>query len=304
MPNNKPLVTIILPVYNGEKTIRATLDSLLNQTYSHFKLLICIDGTNDASKSIAESFKDDRVSIFENTTNLGLGDNLNKLLTLIPKESDLIAMAEQDDFYVPQRLEWQVNVMTEHPKVGLVSGIVEYKNNTRSVMFPGILVKGNQFPQGVDLFKYLYVHQLKVVNSCMMFRKSVHVNHELHFRNTYGNFNIDWDYILRFALVSKIHGIPKKLVVMDRGRANDSVTRDKDAQHKATRQLLVDFKKAFPDIISNQLYKEALKEHRKIELGHNSKLKLLFKSVSYSILYLDAYFLKYAFRKTKKYLIK
>ena len=304
MPNKTPLVTIILPVYNGEKTIKATLDSLLNQSYSHFKLLIGIDGTTDASKAIAESFKDDRISIFENSSNLGLGDNLNKLLEFIPEESDLIAMAEQDDYYVPQRLEWQVEVMKAHPEVGLVSGIVEYKNNAKSVLFPGILVKGNQFPQGLDLFKFLYVHQLKVVNSCMMFRKSVHKNQALRFRKTYGNFNIDWDYILRYSLVSKIYGIPKKLVVMDRGRANDSVTRDKVSQHKATRQLLVDFRKEFPTIISKQLYNEALKEHRKIELGHNSKLKLLFKSVSYTILHLDAYFLKYAFKKTKKYLFK
>lgn len=304
MPNNQPLVTIILPVYNGEKTIAATLDSLLGQTYTNFELIVCIDGTKDGSKSITESYNDNRLSIFENETNLGLGDNLNKLLTLVPVESDLIAMAEQDDIYVPQRIEWQVEVMLKSPDVGLVSGIVEYKNNSASVMFPGILVHGNQFPEGKELFEFLYVNQLKVVNSCMMFRKSVHEKYDMRFRKTYGNFNVDWDYILRFSLVSKIYGIQKKLVIMNRGLTNDSVTRDKDSQHKASRRLIADFKLEFPDVITKKIHREALKMHRKIELGHNSKIKIIFKSLYYYLLYFDNYFLKYMISKTKKYINK
>jgi glycosyltransferase involved in cell wall biosynthesis len=304
MVKSNPLVTIILPVYNGEKTIKATLDSLLEQSYSNFKLLIGIDGTQDASKAIAESYKDERISIYENSVNLGLGDNLNKLLSLVSLESDLVAIAEQDDIYVPKRIEWQVEVMQKHPEVGLVSGIVEYLNNSKSVLFPGILVKGNQFPQGENLFKFLYVNQLKVVNSCMLFRQSVHDKHNLKFRNTYGNFNIDWGYVLRFSLVSKVYGIPKKLVIMNRGLTNDSITRDKKSQHKASRQLLNDFRNEFPQIITKKIYSDALKMHRKIELGHNSKFQIIFKSFYYYLLYFDSYFLKYAFTKTKMYFIK
>ncbi len=62
---HKPLVTILLPVYNGEKTIKATLASLLNQTFTDFELLIGIDGTTDKSKDIALSFNDDRIKIIE-----------------------------------------------------------------------------------------------------------------------------------------------------------------------------------------------------------------------------------------------
>ena len=58
---NSPLVTILLPVYNGEKTIKATLESLLNQTFTDFELLIGIDGTTDASKALALSFNDSRI---------------------------------------------------------------------------------------------------------------------------------------------------------------------------------------------------------------------------------------------------
>ncbi|MFD2542034.1 glycosyltransferase family 2 protein [Lacinutrix gracilariae] len=304
MVDKNPLITIILPVYNGEKTLKATLDSLLAQTYTHFKIIIGIDGTKDASKSIAEAYKDSRINIFENPVNLGLADNVNKLMTLVPADSDLIAMAEQDDYYVPERLAWQVEIMQKHPEVGLVSGIVEFKGKSKSILFPGILVKGKPFPQGEALFTYLYINQLKVVNTCMLFRKSVHEQNKLKFRNTYGNFNIDWDYILRFSLVSNIYGIPKKLVVMNRTLTNDSVTRDKDSQHKASRQLLKNFRKEFPEKISKRTYNNALKMHRKIELGHHTKLGIIFRSLYYFLLYFDTYFLMYVLDKTKSYFVK
>lgn len=293
--NNKvvPLVSIILPVFNGEKTLKATLDSLLGQSFTNFELLIGIDGTKDRSKAIAESLGDDRIIIIENPVNLGLGSNLNKLISLANPDSEFIAMAEQDDVYVPERLQWQVEVMQQQPEVGLVSGIAEFDNENNTILFPGLLVRGKQFPQGEALFKYLYINQLKVVNTCMMIRKIVHEKENLIFTNTYGNMNVDWDYVLRFALVSQVYGINKKLVIMNRKKAIQSVTTNKALQHKASRQLLKDFRAEFSNLITKKEYKNALKMHRKIELGHHSKHGVIVYSIYYFLLYFDLYFLKY-----------
>lgn len=299
-----PLVSIILPVYNGEKTLRATMDSLMAQTFTDFELVIGIDGTTDGSKAIVESYKDSRIRLIEHPKNLGLANNVNTLIEQLHPDSEFIAMAEQDDVYVLERLEWQVAVMQEHPKVGLVSGIAEFIGDGGNILFPGILVQGNHFPQGEALFKYLYINQLKVVNTCMLWRKEVHHSHALKFHNTYGNFCVDWDYISRFALLSEIYGIPKVLVQMNRQKGNQSVTTNKDAQHKASRQLLKDFKEEFPEVILNQDYNAALKTHRKIELGHRSKGAIIFYGIYYSILYQDAYFLRYIISRVKSFLIK
>lgn len=296
---NKPLVSIILPVFNGEKTLKATLESLLSQTYPHFELLIGIDGTKDNSKAIANAFDDNRIQVFENEKNLGLGPNLNKLISLTSPEATYIAMAEQDDVYVLERLQWQVDAMEQDDTIGLVSGIAEFKSKSGSVFFPGILVKGHDFLQGKELFKYLYVNQLKVVNTCMMLRKSVHINNGLTFNNTYGNFNVDWDYVLRLALVSRVYGIPKKLVTMNRGLANSSVTRDKTLQHKASKLLLKNMSLEFPDLITKQTYRDALKMHLKIELGHRSKFDIIFYGLYYTLRYFDSYFLKYLLMRMK-----
>ena len=280
---------------------KKTLLSLLNQTYAHFEILIGIDGTKDNSLQIAHSFNDPRIKIFEHSINLGLAENVNYLISKASNDSTFYAMAEQDDIYVLERLEWQIAVMENHPNVGLVSGIAEFISDRGSLLFPGILVYKNEYPIGVNMFKYLYKNQLKVVNTCMLWRKSIHLDKKLQFNNTYGNFNIDWDYILRFSLKSQIFGIPKVLVKMNRRKSHISITSDKVAQHNASRQLLKDYKIEFSEYIDDKLYKIALKNHCKIELGHYSKWKIYSYSLFYFIKFKDCYFLKYLIFRTKKY---
>ncbi len=58
-------VSVILPIYNGEKTIKQTIESLLNQTFNRFEIIACIDGSDDASETILESFDEDRIKIIK-----------------------------------------------------------------------------------------------------------------------------------------------------------------------------------------------------------------------------------------------
>ncbi|GGI58037.1 glycosyltransferase family 2 protein [Winogradskyella haliclonae] len=299
-----PLVSILLPVYNGEKTLKATIESLRDQTFTDFEIIIGIDGTKDKSKAIALAFDDSRIKVIEHPQNLGLANNLNAIIKHASPNSLYFAMAEQDDIYVPERLEWQVEVMKNDKDVGLVSGIVEYTGVKKNLLFPGLLLRSEQFPQGKALFKYLYVNQLKVVNTCMLWQKAIHLENDLKFKNTYGNFNVDWDYVLRFSLISKIHGLPKKLVTMNRIIANDSVTANAQGQQHASKQLLKDFKNEFSDIVTAQDYKNAMKVQHKIELGSYSKVKIVVMSIVYFLKYKDSYFMSYLCKKIKSLLSK
>ncbi|MFC4721192.1 glycosyltransferase family 2 protein [Geojedonia litorea] len=302
MPNDSVIISILLPVYNGDATLQATLESLLTQSYNHFEVLIGIDGSTDGSKAIAEAFKDTRIKIFEHPENLGLANNINFLIAQAHPNSQFFAMAEQDDVYVTERLQWQLEVLQQQPEIGVVSGIAEFVSAHNRVKFPGLLVRGQQFSQGEALFRFLYTHQLKVVNTCMMFRREVHEQCNLQFRATYGNFNVDWAYVLRFALVSKVYGLSKVLVQMNRRHDQASVTQNKWAQFKASRQLLKDFRDEFSNLITKHDYKAALKMHRKIELGHRSKLGIVVYSLYYFLLYFDVYFLKYLAYRFQKHL--
>ncbi|WP_300565225.1 glycosyltransferase [Flavobacterium sp.] len=277
-------VSVILPIYNGEKTLAATLESLLQQTYQDFELIACIDGSNDGSLQIVNDFKDKfkKTTILINEKNLGLGPTMNRLT--VNTEGDYIAVAEQDDIYYPNRLKKQVEVLDSNPDIGLVSGIADFWDGKQvGFRFPGILVNGKQYPKGEEMFLFNYRYQMKVVNTCMMFRKAVHVNNGLYFSMHYPNIPIDWAYVLRFCLISNIHGINESLVLLDRRNDRSSITKNKQVHFSAAKELLRSFKFEYPKIVTDKDYKFGVTTQQIMELSEYNKFKWPFYFVKFFI---------------------
>ncbi|UAB81220.1 glycosyltransferase family 2 protein [Marixanthomonas sp. SCSIO 43207] len=275
-------VSVVLPIYNGEETLEQTLKSLVEQTFQSFELVACIDGTTDRSKEILNAYAAyfQKVTVLENNNNLGLGPTMNRLIA--NSNGEYIAVAEQDDYYYPYRLEKQVAILNSRNDVGLVSGIAEFWNgNSITGTFPGILVGGKPYPTGRDMFLLNYRNQIKVVNSCMMFRKSIHIDKGLYFTQHYPSISVDWAYILRFSLISKIYGIPEVLVRLDRRTDRKSVTTYKEKQFKASRELLRSFAYEYPNIISKREYTYALGTQKIMELNHTFGFRFVFQSMLY-----------------------
>ncbi len=263
-----PKVSIILPIYNGEKTLAQTLQSLLEQKYQDFELVVCIDGSKDNSLEVVNSFKDKfkNTTILINENNLGLGPTMNRLVSI--SRGEYIAVAEQDDFYYPERLQLQVEVLDSKPTVGLVSGIADFWDGAKITMrFPGLLVNGKQYPKGKEMFLLNYRNQIKVANSCIMFRKSVHINNGLYFSKHYPSVSIDWSYVLRFCLFSDIYGIHQSLVLLDRRNDRNSVTSNKTKQYAASRELIRSFYYEYPSLINKKDYKFAMTTQHLMELS-------------------------------------
>lgn len=281
-------LSIILPVYNGESTLKLTLDSLVNQSFNEFEVIACIDGTKDNSKQIIESYntKFKGLTILENKLNRGLGSTMNRLV--YEANGEYIAIAEQDDYYYPDRLKQQVEVLNQFDDVGMVSGIADFWNGEKiTSRFPGILVEGKQYPSNKDMFLLNYKKQIKVANSCMMFRKSTHVENGLYFTQHYPSVGVDWTYVMRFSLVSNIYGISNSLVRLDRRQDRSSVTSKKQIMFKASRELIRSFAYEFPNLISKNDYQYALNTQRLLELGHFSKIKFAFLGTYYSLRYFN-----------------
>jgi glycosyltransferase involved in cell wall biosynthesis len=277
-----PKVSVILPVYNGESTIQRTLLSLLEQTYKDFEIILCIDGSNDQSEQIInETFLKTAIpyKLIKNDFNLGLALTMNRLTDTATGE--YIAVAEQDDVYPPQRLSLQVDILDLHQNIGLVSGIAEhfdYDKNKATTKTPGLLVHGHQYPENPkENFLLNYIDQIKVVNSCMMIRKSMHVRSGLYFDNTYGNVSVDWSYILRAALFTQFYGIHETLVKLDRTPGRKNITQNKQQQYKAARALLADFRSKYPELITDTNYQKAYHNQVERELASLAIDKLLLK---------------------------
>lgn len=105
-----PKVSIILPCYNVEEYIAKSIQSVLDQTFTDFELLVVIDGSPDNSKAIAETFKDDRIVIFDKP-NGGLSDARN--YGLERAKGDFIYFMDSDDWIEPDLLEDNLKIIQE-----------------------------------------------------------------------------------------------------------------------------------------------------------------------------------------------
>ena len=117
--SGSPLVTIGLPVYNSERYVRQSLDSLLAQTYRDFTLLINDNASTDGTPAILEEYaaKDPRVKWFRNETNIGNPRNFNRVFELTT--TPYLKWSTADDLWEPTFLERAIDVMERDPTVAL-----------------------------------------------------------------------------------------------------------------------------------------------------------------------------------------
>ncbi len=112
-----PKVTVLMPVYNGQKSLRQAIDSILNQTYKNFEFLIINDGSSDESELIIRSYSDKRIRLINNERNIKLISTLNKGLELA--RGEYIVRMDCDDISLPHRIQTQVDFMDNNPEVGV-----------------------------------------------------------------------------------------------------------------------------------------------------------------------------------------
>ena len=101
---DKPLVSIAMCTYNGEQFLREQLDSLINQDYKNYELIIVDDCSTDTTYSLLKEYaeKYSYIELHLNTTNLGFKKNFEKALSLV--EGELIALCDQDDIWFPNKI--------------------------------------------------------------------------------------------------------------------------------------------------------------------------------------------------------
>lgn len=107
----KKRISVVMATYNGEQYIREQLDSILNQTYPCYEMIIQDDGSTDATLEIIHQYaaRDNRIKLFVNKRNLGFNENFRT--ACLKATGDYIAIADQDDIWYPQKLECQIHAI-------------------------------------------------------------------------------------------------------------------------------------------------------------------------------------------------
>lgn len=136
-----PLVSVIMPTFNGAKYIRRAIESVQGQTYKNIEIVIVDDGSVDKTLDIISDLckKDTRIIILLNEINIGFVKSLNRGAKRA--EGKYIARIDDDDFWCdPKRLEKQVFFLQAHPEYVLVGGgMIKIDENKREVsryLFP------------------------------------------------------------------------------------------------------------------------------------------------------------------------
>ncbi len=108
---NNSLVSIVLPIYNGEKYMRQSIESVINQTYKNWELIIIDDCSSDNTPIIAKEYaeKDNRIRYYRNETNLKLPRGLNRGFSL--SKGEYLTWTSDDNLYLPTAIERMVSAI-------------------------------------------------------------------------------------------------------------------------------------------------------------------------------------------------
>jgi len=110
-------ISVILPVFNGEKYLHESIDSLLAQNYKDFEIIIWDDGSTDSTPGIIANYRDSRIKVFSNTVNRGLFKTLN--LAINRAQGKYIRLWSYDDIMKPRCLETEIMFQRQHPEIGM-----------------------------------------------------------------------------------------------------------------------------------------------------------------------------------------
>ncbi len=111
-----PIISVVIPVYNGERTIQETIESVLNQTFTDFELIIINDGSQDRTLEIVSSIKDERLKVFS-YPNAGLSESRNR--GIFHASGEYISFIDADDLWTADKLELQLKALQENPQAAV-----------------------------------------------------------------------------------------------------------------------------------------------------------------------------------------
>lgn len=167
-------IDILLATYNGEKFVKEQIESILNQTYENFNLIISDDASTDNTLNILEEYekKDTRIKVFKKEKNKGLIDNFEFLLKNVT--SDYFMFSDQDDIWKKDKIEKSINKLKEENS-GLVYTDLEIVDEKLNVIYPSYWKYKQIYKKIIKYnnFEALYLNNF--VTGCTILAKSKYI---------------------------------------------------------------------------------------------------------------------------------
>ena len=200
-----PEVSVLIPVYNADKYLGEAIDSILNQDFTDFELIVINDGSTDESEAIVNSYNDARIIYVKNSENIKLIDTLNKGLALC--RGQFIARMDADDISYRSRLKEQVSFLRSNPKIGVLGSYYRKINETGGYLNGVVQLSESHEEIYCDfLFK-----SCPIVHPSVLIRKSVLKNLNPIFKKEFLHAE-DMDLWCRLIHKTKFFNLSKTLI--------------------------------------------------------------------------------------------
>ena len=196
-------VTVLLPVYNGGKFLEEAIQSILNQAYTNFELLIINDGSTDNSAQIIDTFQDGRINFVNNTNNQGLVKTLN--FGVKKAKGSLIARMDADDVADKYRLGKQVKFLTENKDIDVVGCQINFIDEFSQVTGQQI------YPPDHESIKIDSLFRCPLPHSGVVFKKEKFIANNLFYNASY-KYTEDYELWQRALSILKFANHSEKLL--------------------------------------------------------------------------------------------
>jgi len=191
-----------MSVYNGEKYLHESVDSILNQTFKDFEFLIINDGSTDKTMQILQCYNDPRIIIVNNKKNFGLTKSLKKGLQMA--RGEYVARMDVDDISYPRRLEVQYAYMEGNPDIGIIGSWVDVINDI------GKKISSRKGGYSSEEIYYILNFRNCLTHSSILFRKDLIINNGGYDEAIDGAQ--DYELWNRISKIVKIYQIQEPLV--------------------------------------------------------------------------------------------
>jgi glycosyltransferase involved in cell wall biosynthesis len=244
MSSSRPLVSVIMPTYNGEQFVAETIDSVLAQTYEPIELVAVDDASEDGTAEIVAGYADrhpERVRLQRGGERLGPCRRRNEAIDMA--RGQLLAWLDQDDLWLPEKTARQVEVLQARSEVGLVYSAYETFDSETGDPLPW---RDRDSEAEGDVLIPLFVRGCFVASLTALFRREVLTRRNLRLRDADFSFGDDYYLWLVLSLDWEVARIDEVLARYRRHGSNESSRLAGTNFHLRRVALLREYLREFP----------------------------------------------------------
>lgn len=218
---HSPRVSVIMPVYNGEKYLKKAIEGILSQTFKDFELIIINDGSNDKTLEIIKSYADSRIRLISQE-NKGIIYSLNR--GIAESRGKYIARMDADDISLPERLEKQREFLENNPEYGIIGSTYFIMNQDGAITGVQPVLLYDEDLKNEIIFQTVFGH------GTVMMRKNI-INWLGGYSDSKNSLHVeDYELWIRIAQKTKIANLPDILYIW---RVNpEGISRSKEATQR------------------------------------------------------------------------